>query len=521
MYRVLPPAASGSPRNTRTIARFFRGVLVVTLVTALGLGATVAHADELDDKKKKIDQQIAASKADLHEANEAAGKAAVVLAESNKSLLTAEHELSQAETAESEAQTKDAQAAADLAAAQKKLAKARAEAKKAADEVDEWNRTVGRTVVQAQQQRTDLLGLAVLTTDKNMSTLNSRAQWTRTMLDSTQAKLDRLKSLQFTKEAAEQKAAEAEAEVNKLREQAKQAYTDAQNATQAKESARDKRANAVALNLAAKKDADDEVTAEKKRQDELKAESDAVGARIQQRIAAQKAAEAKAEAARKKAEADRKRAEEEARKAAAAAAAAERKAKAAQAAAAKAKAKERARANAAAAKAKQDAARAKKTNAQKQAVAAKQRAANKTYSRSSPKKSSPNSGGLIYPSGAMITSPFGQRFHPILRYWKLHDGTDFGAACGTPIKAATDGVVSEKYYNAGYGNRLIVDHGTYQGRFLSTAYNHATRYIVSVGQRVKQGQTLGYVGSTGYSTGCHLHYMAYVNGNLVNPMSLY
>ena len=82
-------------------------------------------------------------------------------------------------------------------------------------------------------------------------------------------------------------------------------------------------------------------------------------------------------------------------------------------------------------------------------------------------------------------------------------------------------MVSEKYYNAGYGNRLIVDHGTYQGRFLSTAYNHATHYIVSVGQRVKQGQTLGYVGSTGYSTGCHLHYMAYVNGNLVNPMSLY
>ena len=121
----------------------------------------------------------------------------------------------------------------------------------------------------------------------------------------------------------------------------------------------------------------------------------------------------------------------------------------------------------------------------------------------------------------MITSSYGQRFHPILRYWKLHDGTDFGASCGAPIKAAAAGVVEEKYYNGAYGNRLIIDHGSVGGRYVTTSYNHATRYIVGVGQRVSQGQVVGYVGSTGYSTGCHLHFMAWSNGSLINPMSLF
>ena len=120
-----------------------------------------------------------------------------------------------------------------------------------------------------------------------------------------------------------------------------------------------------------------------------------------------------------------------------------------------------------------------------------------------------------------ITSPYGMRLHPVLHVWKLHDGTDFGAACGTPIHAAYAGRVEERYFNAGYGNRLIIDHGTVDGRYVSTAYNHAIRYVVGVGQHVSQGQTIGYVGETGYATGCHLHLMVYLNGRMVNPMSWY
>lgn len=123
------------------------------------------------------------------------------------------------------------------------------------------------------------------------------------------------------------------------------------------------------------------------------------------------------------------------------------------------------------------------------------------------------------PVPARITSPFGMRVHPVTGVYKLHDGTDFGASCGTPMKAAYDGVVTERYYNRGYGNRLMIDHGTIRGVNVTTGYNHASRYIVGVGQRVSKGQVIGYVGTTGYSTGCHLHLMVWENGRVKNPMS--
>lgn len=127
---------------------------------------------------------------------------------------------------------------------------------------------------------------------------------------------------------------------------------------------------------------------------------------------------------------------------------------------------------------------------------------------------------LGYPVGnAYITSPYGMRFHPILHYYKLHDGTDFSAACGTPVLASEDGTVTSAYYNAGYGNRIILSHGYHNGVSLATSYNHMTSFSVGVGQRVSKGQVIGYSGTTGYSTGCHMHFMVYENGSTVDPMS--
>ncbi len=131
----------------------------------------------------------------------------------------------------------------------------------------------------------------------------------------------------------------------------------------------------------------------------------------------------------------------------------------------------------------------------------------------------PGSHGFLHPVAGPVTSPFGRRFHPVLRVWKLHDGTDFGAGCGTPIRAPYAGSVAAAYYNAGYGNRLILRHGSVDGRRVETAYNHATHYLVGPGQQVRRGQVIGYVGSTGLSTGCHLHLMVWLNGGLVDPMS--
>jgi murein DD-endopeptidase MepM/ murein hydrolase activator NlpD len=136
-----------------------------------------------------------------------------------------------------------------------------------------------------------------------------------------------------------------------------------------------------------------------------------------------------------------------------------------------------------------------------------------------PAPSSLNGGGVLdYPvPGAAITSPYGMRLHPILNVWKLHDGTDFGAGCGTPILAPADGSVVEQYYNEGYGNRVIISLGTVDGQSLAASINHLDSFSTSPGQTFNRGDVIGYVGTTGYSTGCHLHFMVYVNGATVDP----
>jgi murein DD-endopeptidase MepM/ murein hydrolase activator NlpD len=126
---------------------------------------------------------------------------------------------------------------------------------------------------------------------------------------------------------------------------------------------------------------------------------------------------------------------------------------------------------------------------------------------------------LIYPVSSYITSPYGMRFHPILHIWELHDGTDFAAACGTPVRAAASGRVMSEYYSTGYGNQLMLDHGIVDGVSLQTSYNHLTSFVASTGEHVEQGEVIAYSGTTGYSTGCHLHFMVYENGDTVNPMT--
>lgn len=121
--------------------------------------------------------------------------------------------------------------------------------------------------------------------------------------------------------------------------------------------------------------------------------------------------------------------------------------------------------------------------------------------------------------GASVTSPFGYREHPIYHYWGLHDGTDFGVGCGTPLRAVADGTVMQAYWSSVYGNRLYLNVGRANGTFLTAVYNHATRYTVGVGEHVRRGEIVGYVGSTGWSTGCHLHFTVLANGTAVDPMN--
>jgi murein DD-endopeptidase MepM/ murein hydrolase activator NlpD len=131
-----------------------------------------------------------------------------------------------------------------------------------------------------------------------------------------------------------------------------------------------------------------------------------------------------------------------------------------------------------------------------------------------------NTGGFLsFPVNGPVTSPFGYREHPIYHYWGLHNGTDFGAGCGQPVFAAAGGTVMARYFSASYGNRLYLNLGMVNGKNLTVIYNHLSRYNAGTGQRVGRGQVVGYVGDTGWSTGCHLHFTVMVNGVPVNPMN--
>ncbi len=157
--------------------------------------------------------------------------------------------------------------------------------------------------------------------------------------------------------------------------------------------------------------------------------------------------------------------------------------------------------------------------ARKKALAAeaKRRAAAKRAGKTYVPRST-SSRGFIRPVNASPGSPFGLRFHPILHVWRMHRGTDFGAACGLPIYAANDGRVASAGRQGGFGNYTVIDHGIIGGNYVSTGYAHQSRIIVRRGQRVQRGQLIGYVGTTGLSTGCHLHLQVYLNGGVVNPM---
>ena len=159
------------------------------------------------------------------------------------------------------------------------------------------------------------------------------------------------------------------------------------------------------------------------------------------------------------------------------------------------------------------------------AAAARARARSRAAAGSSGGGSSSSGGGtLSYPVSAPVTSPYGMRVHPVTGIYKLHDGTDFGVGCGTPVHAAASGTVIQTANVPGYGNQLVVDNGIIRGAGVATSYNHLSSFAVGYGTRVSRGQVIAYSGGgegmagAGYSTGCHLHFMVYVNGGTTDPM---
>jgi murein DD-endopeptidase MepM/ murein hydrolase activator NlpD len=132
----------------------------------------------------------------------------------------------------------------------------------------------------------------------------------------------------------------------------------------------------------------------------------------------------------------------------------------------------------------------------------------------------PQRGLLGNPLASMtVTSGFGYRIHPVYHVRRLHAGTDLRAACGTPVYAAADGEVVRAGPGTGYGNILVIDHGTVGGRDVATAYAHLSRFVARTGQDVRKGDLVAYSGSTGVGTACHLHFEVRVDGSPTDAMA--
>jgi Peptidase family M23 len=124
--------------------------------------------------------------------------------------------------------------------------------------------------------------------------------------------------------------------------------------------------------------------------------------------------------------------------------------------------------------------------------------------------------GMAWPVVGRITSTFGTRIHPILRFARFHAGVDFGASWGSPIVATADGQVAAAGWSGGYGRQVRIWHGG----GITTSYSHMSEIVASPGSFVRRGQLIGYVGSSGLSTGPHLHYEVFRDGTPVNPLGV-
>ncbi len=160
--------------------------------------------------------------------------------------------------------------------------------------------------------------------------------------------------------------------------------------------------------------------------------------------------------------------------------------------------------------------KARKDKEARERAEAAAREAKERQDNSTGGSSGASSYGFIWPSSChTITDYFGPRYHPITHTYSNHSGIDIAASSGSPIYACASGRVSTANFSTAYGYHVVINHGN----GFSTLYGHMTRYIVHEGDYVSQGQVIGYVGSTGWSTGPHLHLTFYYNGSLVNPLA--
>jgi murein DD-endopeptidase MepM/ murein hydrolase activator NlpD len=406
----------------------------------MGVAVPLASADDLKDKKHKVERKLTGAHDDLDETSAQLRAATAALSAAQGQLAQARAHLGKTRGELAAAEALDRQMQAKLDAAVARLRQAREDLDAGRQQVADTEHELGQIIV-ANYQSGDpaLMGLSMVLTTQDPAELTGQLNSVQNIIDKEAVTLSRLEASKVLLTVQETEVAEAKAEVAKERQAAAENLLRKQKLEKQAEAQEMQVSNLVTLRANAQQEAEKARDADLATLQSLEDERDRI------------------------AEILKKRAEEARRRAAAAAAA---------------------------------------------AAAAGQAA-------SGPVKSN---GYLDYPVPGDITSPYGWRRHPIYGYRSLHDGIDFRAACGSPIYAAAPGTVLDEDFQTAWGNRIIIDHGWVHGAGLATISNHLTSYAVSVGDHVKRGQIIGYAGTTGWSTGCHLHFTVLQNGEAVDPM---
>ena len=438
----------------------------VALLVFAGPGFA-AQAEDLNAEKQRVDSavveaqsEVTASEAAVLAANAKVDDAKSSVAAAQKVLGDAQAALVAAQDDLAAAKALGEQRAAELAQANLDLTKAQAKEADGQAKIDAQKGAINSYARSIVQDNLPLVNVAALINTDSTATLANRIQWSDTVLATNQVDLDNLRKLQKQLEADRQASQLAQQKAD----EAKQAADAQVEATQqAEQAAQDATAAAQA--------AADQVQSALVVQQSAQSEAQQALANAQQHLDSMKAEQNDvnnriAEEARR-AEEERRRQEEAA------------------------------------------------------AQAAAQANQNSGGGGGGGGGGGPavSSSGLIWPVSGPITSSYGYRWHPVWGNYAFHDGTDIGVGCGTPIKAAAGGKVTDAYYHSGYGYRLFIDHGYVNGHHMVTSYNHMSGYAVSAGAWVGQGQTVGYVGTTGVSTGCHLHLMLWVDGSPTNAVN--
>ncbi|MCT1955578.1 peptidoglycan DD-metalloendopeptidase family protein [Dermabacter hominis] len=422
-------------------------------------------ADDIDDKKKQkksVDEKLAALREDLNEVDTELADAYLALAETEARIPDAQARLDSARSALEAAKAEDARQAKRLENAQAEESEIRQAVESGQQKISQSNEDVSRASIEAYKGTSAPNPASIFVNSENPQDAVDRTMNYRLTLQAQGAKLTDLRGQQATNVNSADRLEAIRAEIEDLKKKSAAAVAERR---QAENEAAQAKKDLDGLYASQKSQAANlETLKDKYRASEsaLESQSSALETDIQQLI----------EKERQEALARQREQERKAR----------------------------------------EAREAEKRRAKRERRKPRKIAAPKPESGGGA-----SSGGFRDPVSARRSSMFGYRFHPVYHTRKLHKGMDYAAACGTPVGAMAAGKVLATTHSRGAGNKVIVSHGLHNGQILTTSYHHLQGFAVSAGQRLEAGQTVGYVGSTGASTGCHLHFETHLDGTALDP----